>query len=167
MGDEERRQRRREYQRRYLERHPERRKASLKNYNNKPETKARIAEWIENHRDQYATSKRNWQDRNPEYCKEFIKRYRQKNPGWMPAQCAKRRAKKLNATPSWLSEEDHWWIEEIYELASLRTRMTGIKWVVDHIVPLQGRKVCGLHVPQNLQVITESENSKKGNKFVS
>ncbi len=71
------------------------------------------------------------------------------------------------STPTWLDEDDFWWINEVYELAALRTQATGIDWHVDHIVPLQGRKVCGLHVPWNLQVITASENSKKGNKFES
>lgn len=167
MGDEEKRLRRREYQRRYLERHPERRKESLKKYNNKPETKAKFAEWVENHRDQYDASKREWASRNSEYCKNQIKEYRTRNPGWMPSQCAKRRSRKLNATPGWLTEDDYWWIEEVYHLAAIRTKATGVKWVVDHIIPLQGKRVCGLHVPLNLQIITESENSKKGNKFVS
>lgn len=167
MGDEERRLRRREYQRRYLERHPEKRKESLKKYNNKPETKAKFAEWVENHSDQYAVAKKRWQDNNAEYYKNQTKKYREANPGWMSAQCAKRRAKKLNATPSWLSEDDFWWIEEVYHLAKVRSDCTGIKWVVDHIVPLQGKKVCGLHVPWNLQVITSVENSIKGNRFAN
>jgi 5-methylcytosine-specific restriction endonuclease McrA len=58
-------------------------------------------------------------------------------------------------------------IEEIYHLANLRTKVTGIEWNVDHIIPLQSKKVCGLHVPWNLQVITASDNSIKGNRFVS
>ena len=44
--------------------------------------------------------------------------------------------------------------------------MTGIEWSVDHIVPLKGKLVCGLHVHNNLQVITNIENMKKGNRFV-
>jgi hypothetical protein len=85
----------------------------------------------------------------------------------MAAQCAKRRAKKLNATPLWLVSDDLWLIEEIYRLATLRTKVTGIKWAVDHIIPLQSDLVCGLHLPSNLQVITAVDNSIKGNKFVS
>ena len=85
----------------------------------------------------------------------------------MASQCAKRRTKKLQATPEWLTEDDFWLIDEIYELAALRTKTTGIKWHVDHIVPLQGKKVCGLHVPWNLQVITFTDNMQKSNKHES
>jgi len=78
---------------------------------------------------------------------------------------AKRRAAKLQRTPSWLTDEDHWMFEEIYSLTKLREELTGIKWHVDHIIPLQGEIVCGLHVPTNLQVITATENLSKSNKF--
>jgi hypothetical protein len=47
----------------------------------------------------------------------------------------------------------------------LRTKMTGIEWHVDHIIPLQGKNVSGLHTPYNLQVIPASWNTAKGNKF--
>lgn len=165
MGDEERRERRREYNRRYNERHPERRKESLRKYNNKKETKERFAIWVENNYDKYVASKNKWAKNNIEYYKNQTKKYREEHPGWMADQCAKRRSKKLNATPSWLSEDDLWLIKEIYSLASLRTKITGIKWVVDHIIPLQNKQVCGLHSPNNLRVITSTENQVKGNKF--
>ena len=85
----------------------------------------------------------------------------------MAAHCAKRRARKHHATPEWLNEDDLWMIEEIYHLANLRTKVTGTDWAVDHIIPLQSKRVCGLHVPWNLQVITSSENSVKGNRIES
>lgn len=74
---------------------------------------------------------------------------------------------KINARPSWLNEEQHWMMYEAYELAALRTEMFGFAWHVDHIVPLRGRKVSGLHVPWNLQVIPGSDNMSKSNKFVA
>jgi hypothetical protein len=77
----------------------------------------------------------------------------------------KRHAQKLNATPAWLTEDDHWLIEEAYDLARLRTQMLGFKWHVDHIVPLRGKYVSGLHVPYNLQVIPASVNCAKRNKI--
>lgn len=167
VDDETKRERRREYTRRYNERHPERRKEQNKKYNNSPEAKARRAEWVENNMDRYLAAKKRWQNKNKEYYYQQTKKYRQENPGFTAKCCAKRRARKLMSTPTWLDEDHLWWIDEVYELATLRTKATGIDWHVDHIVPLQGRKVCGLHVPWNLQVITASENSKKGNKFES
>lgn len=72
---------------------------------------------------------------------------------------------KLQRTPKWLTEDDFWMIEEIYNLASLRTKTLGFLWHVDHIIPIRGKKVSGLHVPQNLQVIPWIDNVKKSNKF--
>jgi hypothetical protein len=79
--------------------------------------------------------------------------------------CAKRRSRKLNAMPKWLNEFELFWIEEIYDLSRLRTNTIGSSHDVDYIIPLQGKKVCGLHVPWNLQVISSSENYKKGNRY--
>ncbi len=76
---------------------------------------------------------------------------------------AKRRTAELNATPTWVNESK---IKEIYrECADISTR-TGIQHHVDHIIPLRGKKVCGLHVPWNLQVITASDNLKKSNHLI-
>ena len=109
-----------------------------------------------------------WRKQNPDI-KEFRyyegKRWREKHREKHNAKAAKYRASKRNATPSWLDNEMKWMIEEIYELAKVRTGMTNIKWQVDHIVPLKGKKVCGLHVPWNLQVITQEDNYRKHNKF--
>ena len=73
---------------------------------------------------------------------------------------------KINACPPWLNEEHHWMIQEAYSLAQVRSEMLGFTWHVDHIVPLRGKKVSGLHVPWNLQVIPGSDNMSKSNKFV-
>ena len=78
---------------------------------------------------------------------------------------AKQRAGKLNRVPAWLTEEDNWMMREIHHLARLRTDLTGVWCDVDHIIPLRGELVCGLHVPANMQVITHSHNSSKGNKY--
>ena len=76
---------------------------------------------------------------------------------------AKRRAAIGKRIPAWVSEDDLWLIREIYSLRALRQKLTGLKWHVDHIVPLRGLTVSGLHVPNNLQVILESENLLKSN----
>jgi hypothetical protein len=92
-------------------------------------------------------------------------KWRRLNPHKNSAKSSKRRASLLKRTPKWLTSDDFWLIEEIYELAALRTKITGIDWHVDHVIPLQGRTVCGLHVPTNLQVIPAKDNLKKHNRF--
>jgi hypothetical protein len=78
---------------------------------------------------------------------------------------AKRRAAYIQRTPEWLTEDDFWIIDEIYDLAIKRSELFGFKWHVDHIIPLQGKTVSGLHVPLNLQVIPAAENHRKGNRY--
>ncbi len=101
-----------------------------------------------------------WRNENKERHQEMIRAWAKKNRDKCSALCAKRKAAKLNATPSWAN---HFFIEEAYHLARLRTKMTGIKWSVDHIVPLQSKLVCGLHVEDNLAVIPAVMNSRKSN----
>jgi hypothetical protein len=92
--------------------------------------------------------------------------YKARNLPKVRADTAKRRAAILRRTPKWLSKDMLWMIEQAYELAFLRTKMFGFAWHVDHIVPLQGKLVSGLHVPANLQVIPEMVNLRKSNKFL-
>lgn len=73
--------------------------------------------------------------------------------------------KRRGAMPKWLNEKHKFLLEEIYELRDLRTEATGITHHVDHIIPLKGDGVCGLHVPWNLQILTAFENRSKGNKY--
>jgi hypothetical protein len=75
---------------------------------------------------------------------------------------AKRRAAKLRRTPPWADMEA---IKAVYEEARRLTRETGIDHHVDHEIPLQGELVSGLHVHNNLQILTGSENSRKKNRF--
>lgn len=91
-----------------------------------------------------------------------MKRYNEKN-GY--ANYAARRAAVRNALPNWLNEFDKLYLIEIYDLARLRSRVTGTPWHVDHIIPLKHPLVCGLHVPWNLQCMTSKENLMKHNKF--
>ncbi len=72
-----------------------------------------------------------------------------------------RRDRLKDATPAW---SDLKAIKAIYQQARRQTLETGIKHEVDHILPIQGKKVCGLHVPSNLRVITKAENARKRSK---
>ena len=105
-----------------------------------------------------------WSANNPEKVKAYAKKTKANNKGRINAHTVKRRLAKINRTPAWLTEDDHWMIEQAYELAALRTKMFGFSWHVDHILPLQGKTVSGLHVPTNLQVIPAVDNIRKGNR---
>lgn len=96
---------------------------------------------------------------------EYASNYRLENLGARNALLKKYRASKLNRTPKWTTETDIWMMQEIYELSALRTKLTGVKWHVDHIIPLQGKFVSGLHTPFNMQVIPAIANIKKGNSY--
>jgi hypothetical protein len=98
---------------------------------------------------------------------EAARLYRQNNPAKVNAWSRKHQLAKRRRTPSWLSVDDYWMMEQAYELAQLRTKIFGFEWQVDHIFPLQGRLVSGLHVPHNLQVLPAATNRSKSNKFVT
>jgi 5-methylcytosine-specific restriction endonuclease McrA len=103
--------------------------------------------------------------KNRESAKKRMLEYQKANMHLFRASAAERRAAKRQASPLWLSEDDKWLLKEIYEVASLRSKLTKVNWHVDHIVPLKHDSVCGLHVPWNLQVITAAQNISKHNRF--
>lgn len=96
--------------------------------------------------------------------REAARRYQKENPHVEAARVAKRRAEKLRATPSWA---DMGAVAGFYEDARWFTKVTGVQHHVDHIVPLKGANVCGLHVPWNLEVILATDNLRKNNKWQS
>ena len=78
---------------------------------------------------------------------------------------ANRRAAKLRATPSWLTPTQLAHIACYYDTAAGMSALWGIQMDVDHVIPLQGKDVCGLHVPWNMQIMEHVENSRKNNKL--
>ena len=99
--------------------------------------------------------------------REAIKKYERTFIGYVNkyTTVAKRRAARIQRTPTWLTAVDHERIKNEYKLAALLSRIEGTKWTVDHIIPLQGNFVSGLHVPSNLKAMRFIENCSKGNKF--
>lgn len=93
-------------------------------------------------------------------------KYKRKNPELYCELAGLRHRRSKNARPQWLTAEQKMEIRLKYRLAVALSKETGIKYVVDHIIPLQGKTVCGLHVPWNLAVITQTENCKKSNKLL-
>ena len=109
-----------------------------------------------------------WRLNNPGHAgaKAAKKAYKKNNPGKVMADGAKRRSAQLKRTPHWLDDDGYWMIEQAYELSALRTKIFGFAWHVDHVLPLQGKYVSGLHVPTNLQVIPATENLRKAHKYL-
>ncbi|MCP4763385.1 MAG: hypothetical protein GY870_16555 [archaeon] len=115
--------------------------------NNSEKRKETCAQWIKN---------------NPEKVKENYRRWAKNNPAKVAAKAAKRRAALLNATGSWTNDKK---IEALYEERNNLIIETGTLHEVDHIYPLQGKDVCGLHTHLNLQILTRFENRSKSNKM--
>ena len=106
------------------------------------------------------------QARPDEDKRRYKKNHKVANPDMYRELVSLRRRRFRDATPKWLSPEQRMEIRLKYRLAIELSRATGIRHAVDHEVPIQGEEVCGLHVPWNLQVITQEENLKKYNKHV-
>lgn len=86
---------------------------------------------------------------------------RARNNQAMRISVAYRKARKLQATPAWANEAE---IESIYNEARRLTEETGVRYEVDHIVPLISPIVSGLHVPANLRPLPATFNRSKGNR---
>lgn len=103
--------------------------------------------------------------RKPEDIIKYRKTWKAANPNLVIANSKHRRTKHKQATPKWLTQEHKAQIKQFYLDAMLVSKVTGVPYAVDHIIPLRGELVSGLHVPWNLAVITREENSKKSNKI--
>jgi hypothetical protein len=129
--------------------------------------KSCVAEYMKKHhvlnRERIVAKAVAWVEKNRDRHNEKCNKWAKDNPHKVNARTARRYAAKTQATPSWLDAEHYWMITEAYNLAKLREKMLGGKWEVDHIVPLRGNVVSGLHVPWNLQVIPASQNRRKSN----
>lgn len=108
---------------------------------------------------------RSWLSDNREQAREASRRYAASNPHLAAASQSRRRASKKIARPDWLDSSALLEIKIIFKEAAQKTAESGVRHVVDHIVPLRGKTVCGLHVPWNMRVITEAENAAKGNRY--
>ncbi len=97
---------------------------------------------------------------------QYKKKYKEANPDLYKALVSVRKRRHRNATPKWITKEQKLAIRNLYLQAMELTRITGERYVVDHIVPLISDEVCGLHVPWNLRVITQEENLKKSDKLL-
>ena len=114
--------------------------------------------WVSENPEINRASKLKYNDANKAKRAAYNKQWAQSNAGKVTAYARAYQLAKVNAAPKWLSDEDHKAIEEFYA-----NRPEG--YHVDHIVPLKGKTVCGLHVYWNLQYLPAVENIKKSNKL--
>jgi hypothetical protein len=142
--------------------------------------KERTAKWRKENPEKLAASKLKYYEKNKDSIlkkvSEYVKlnkekllayrkrRYKEKYYLYVAAS-NERRAKKLQATVTWDKELTEFVTREAAKLVRLRFLLTGIKWHTDHIIPLRGKTVSGLHVWNNLQVIPAILNLKKGCKI--
>jgi 5-methylcytosine-specific restriction endonuclease McrA len=105
--------------------------------------------------------------RSNEDRRRYRNAWKDRNPLEVKASTKHRRDKHKQATPKWLTLEHKAAIKKLYIDAMTVSKITGVPYVVDHIVPLRGQDVCGLHVPWNLQVMSREENLKKSNKLLA
>lgn len=121
------------------------------------------AEWAKKNPEKIAMRGARYRAKNKERDAARKRAYRLANKEKVNALSAYHRALRLQATPKWANK---FFISEAYHLATLRTKMFGFPWHVDHVIPLKSYVVCGLHVESNLQVIPGRQNQSKGNSVM-
>jgi hypothetical protein len=138
--------------------------------------RARSRAWYKKNAEHHRTRVSNWRLENPDAARQHRENNRDKyrawdhqwrhaNPATRRAAKAAYRAKKKQRTLQ-LSPQHHKMLKDYYRRARELTAKTGVLYHCDHIVPLSGENVCGLHVPWNLQIIPAKLNMKKSNALV-
>jgi 5-methylcytosine-specific restriction endonuclease McrA len=97
---------------------------------------------------------------------QYKLKHKANNPEYYKALTSVRKRRHRMATPPWITPEQKLAMRRLYLEAQKLTKLTGERYVVDHVVPLISEDVCGLHVPWNLRVITQDENLRKSNRLV-
>jgi hypothetical protein len=115
-------------------------------------------------REQNRQRAKEWRERNKEQAKESVNKWHKEHPERSSFHKAKYRYNKMDATPSWLTEDQLADMARLHELCRKFEQLMPAKYHVDHIVPLQGKTVCGLNVPWNLQILEAKANIRKGNR---
>jgi len=132
------------------------------------------AEYRKRHGGRLSAYLRDWKAAHPHKLAEYkptqqaaTRAWRKANPEAVTLQEQRRRASKLRAVVAWNPELDDLVLREAASLAKQRERITGIRWSIDHVEPLQSDEVCGLHTASNLAVIPLALNVKKNNRRVA
>lgn len=131
--------------------------------------KARKAEYrkayYEANKERLAAAKKADYEENKDTRLAQKKEYRKRAAANIAYLNASRKKVVKQRTPKWLTEHDKLRMKCLYSIAAMLTKQNEEPWHVDHVIPLQGKVVSGLHVPSNLQVMRGTENISKKNKF--
>jgi hypothetical protein len=120
-----------------------------------------MEKYRQNNKDNIKKSMKQYYKKNIEKYKKYNKQYCKENSDKINAKASKRRASKLQRTPTWASQSE---IIMWYEVAEVLSR-SGVKFHVDHVVPLQGKTVSGFHVENNMQILPAYINISKHNQW--
>lgn len=118
--------------------------------------------WRAANREKARETRRVWREANPESHRVSQTKYAAAHKAKYAALCRKRQADQLQRTPVWADLKK---IEKVYEESRMMTLMMDEPWHVDHVIPLRGRRVSGLHVHTNLQLLPGVENVRKNNRY--
>lgn len=141
---------------------PERAKENWRKSSSRPEAKEVQARYYEQNRAQRIAMATARNKEKPEARYAYNRKWVEKNPDKRAMYNVTRRAAVTRATPAWADQEK---IAAIYAEAQRMTRETGVRHSVDHVIPLKGKSVCGLHVHFNMAVIPYVDNCRKGNRY--
>lgn len=154
------------YNREYAIKNADKIRERKKAQRNQPEVKEREKQYAKKYhaanRDHRNHVSRNWYGLNKKKVKIRRRKWARKNAGICVHRTRIREERIKLATPPWADLEK---IKMIYVEADRISKVTGIRHHVDHVIPLNGKNVCGLHIEGNLQILTDAENCAKGNKF--
>jgi len=131
----------------------------------KPLKKVRAAHGLCGTPEYRRESHKKWVAKYPERRLECNRRWAKCNPAKAIANARKRQAELGFRIPQWLTDADWLGINALYLEARRLSEETGIQYHVDHIYPLRGKEVSGLHVLGNLQILTQKDNLQKAAKY--